>query len=231
MKIFGITMLMVAIVSCQTISDKAIIIAFLAYMHSMFDQCLSASGTFDISGSKQDSYSFSGEVDWRIDAKHNFAFEVVNSVGQGLWKIDRDGDLFDVTGLYAAEMPQMSIDGSTNKLLIGRYFSGFLVNEVPCLFKFKLPSKWQDQVVSSETTGKVTSLKLVDNYRNIKIDIDQTKGVQHSQVCTTMDWRHFLGLSKQELVWCFEKLPGKKPRSKATFKLDKFKLTWSTAEG
>ncbi len=214
--------------ACQTAQKPPVVVVLPAYLHSHFDECLSAEGTLEIEGSRKSDFSFAGEVDWQVDKRHDFAFEVVNSVGQGLWKIEREGELIDVTGLYASEVPKLTVEKETQKLLMKGYFTGFLVQEFPCLFKFKLPSAWQDQIIQSDVVGKVTKLKLQDPFRDISVQIDQSKGADLSKVCINLSWRQFLGLSRQDLMWCNEKLTSRQVTHRSTLHFNKdLVVKWS----
>ena len=218
--------------ACQTTSDKSPmkVVVLPAYLQSHFDECISDNGTLEIEGSQKSKFNFSGEVDWQVGQKHDFAFEVVNSVGQGLWKVERKGDALDVDGLYATELPQLEIDNETQKLLIGRYFSGFLIHEIPCLFKSRLPAAWQGRIVKSQTQTKATVLEVNDPFRSIQITIKKTKDTNLSKVCSRIKWSHFLGFSKQEVFWCYEKLKSKKVRYNASFNFNSdVRMKWTSA--
>lgn len=190
--------LLAALAGCQTGAPKEPV-SIPVVLQPLFETCYPNDGAMTLQVFKADGILTSLDLAWKAEPDGDWELEVANAAGMTLANVRRKGQTLTTEGRAADKMPRLTIlkDGF---LAVDGEHLGLKASELPCVLGYRLPRSWTLLARGVDTEGRVTTLDLGDDRRDIAVTVkDAAKGAD--AVCTKISWSRYL-VFHTRLLWC-----------------------------
>ncbi len=192
------------IVGCQTTKRSYQQVQLPATLSQYFDACLQGDGAVNLKLFEDEELLGSADLEWIVDEGQGWKAEVVSPVGQSLLRLVYaiDANVITKEGQLAERIPSLGVDRA-GYLSVNDQFIGIRAMEVPCLLKFRYPTRWLDRVTEFQLYSQSAKLLIHDELRNIEMNASGFGGPgPDTKACADISWSRFWGLFRSKLMVC-----------------------------
>lgn len=191
-------LLLIGLTACQTGAPTEPV-SMPVVLQPLFEACEPNDGAMTLQVFKSGGILTSLELVWKATGKGDWELELANAVGITLAHLERRGSDLVIEGKAAAKVPRLTVlaDGF---LAVDGEPIGIKASEIPCILGYRLPRSWLALARRIETEGKITTVTMGDERREMALTVKNASEAANA-ICTTISWCKWL-LFKTELVWC-----------------------------
>lgn len=169
-----------------------------------FDACLQGDGAVNLQLFETEDLVGGADLEWIVDEGKGWRAELVNPVGQSLLQLNYavENKLIEKAGQLAERLPDFAVDDQ-GFLRVKGQFVPIRAMEVPCLLKFRFPSRWLDRVTDYQMYAQSAKLQIQEQERSIEMNAAGfAANGPETKVCADISWTRFLGLFRSTLIVC-----------------------------